>query len=203
MNEITTVPPDYGGLFDIAPPRRELGAEAWLELHTGWLPDPDPLLAALLTEVPWQAERRRMYERTVAVPRLTCFYPDGAALPHPALEAARLRLSRQYQADLRGEPLTSVGLCLYRNGEDSVAWHGDTVGRGATDDTVVAIVSLGETRPFLVRPRGGGPAVRYHPGHGDLLTMGGSCQRTHDHAVPKVPAAGARVSVQFRATGVR
>jgi alkylated DNA repair dioxygenase AlkB len=85
-----------------------------------------------------------------------------------------------------------------------VAWHGDTIGRGMTEDTMVAIVSLGAPRSLLLRRRGGGRALRHELGHGDLLVMGGSCQRTWEHAVPKTTrAAGPRISVQFRPRGVR
>jgi alkylated DNA repair dioxygenase AlkB len=100
---------------------------------------------------------------------------------------------------------TAAGLCLYRDGRDSVAWHGDTIGRGSREDTIVAILSLGAPRPLLLRPlAGGGPALRYEVGHGDLLVMGGSCQRTWQHAIPKTSRpAGPRISVQFRPNGVR
>jgi alkylated DNA repair dioxygenase AlkB len=137
------------------------------------------------------------------VPRLLCFYAEGEALPDPALAEARQALGQHYRTDL-GEPLCTAGLCLYRDGRDSVAWHGDRIGRGATEDTVVAILSLGAPRALLLRPRGGGPALRHDIGHGDLLVMGGSCQRTWEHAVPKTArAAGPRISVQFRPRGVR
>jgi alkylated DNA repair dioxygenase AlkB len=90
-------------------------------------------------------------------------------------------------------------MCLYRSGRDSVAWHGDTIGRSAHTDTIVAIVSFGAPRPLLLRPRGGGESLRFPVGHGDLIVMGGSCQRTWEHAIPKTTRpVGPRVSVQFR-----
>jgi alkylated DNA repair dioxygenase AlkB len=148
-----------------------------------------------------------MFDRAVDVPRLQCFYPEGADLPDPALDAARDALSRHYVAEL-GEPFRTAGLCLYRDGRDSVAWHGDTIGRGSSQDTIVAIVSLGTARPLLLRPRPGlgtrRGTLRYSLGHGDLLVMGGSCQRTWEHAIPKsAGCAGPRISVQFRPRGVR
>jgi alkylated DNA repair dioxygenase AlkB len=144
-----------------------------------------------------------MYDRVVDVPRLLCFYGEIQPLPDPVLARARDALDRHYWPEL-GEPLCTAGLCLYRDGRDSVAWHGDTTGRGGTQDTVVAIVSLGAPRALLLRPRGGGPAIRHDLGHGDLLVMGGSCQRTWEHAVPKTSrATGPRISVQFRPHGVR
>ncbi|MBO0833113.1 MAG: alpha-ketoglutarate-dependent dioxygenase AlkB, partial [Actinobacteria bacterium] len=104
-----------------------------------------------------------------------------------------------------GEPFVTAGMCLYRDGRDSVAWHGDTIGRGSSEDTMVAILSLGTPRPLLLRPAGGGArALRHDLGHGDLLVMGGSCQRTWQHAIPKsARPTGPRISVQFRPRGVR
>ncbi|TAM85970.1 MAG: alpha-ketoglutarate-dependent dioxygenase AlkB [Jatrophihabitans sp.] len=180
-----------------------VGGAAWFDLLPGWLTGADALFERLLAAVPWRAERRPMYDRVVDVPRLLCFYGEGAPLPDPALRTAKAALDAHYRAEL-GEPFATAGLCLYRDGRDSVAWHGDRIGRGATADTMVAIVSLGSPRPLLLRPRGGSTAHRLRLGHGDLFVMGGSCQRTWEHAVPKVSAgSGARISVQFRTRGVR
>ena len=184
--------------------RTVLAHGAWVDILPGWIRGADALFERVAGVVPWRAERRRMYDRVVDVPRLLCFYGEGVALPDPVLAAARDALTEHYQADL-GEPLCTAGLCLYRDGRDSVAWHGDTIGRGSTEDTVVAIVSLGTPRALLLRPRhGSGPALRHEVGHGDLLVMGGSCQRTWEHAVPKTARpTGPRISVQFRPHGVR
>ena len=115
---------------------------------------------------------------------------------------ARARLSEHYAAEL-GEPFVTAGMCLYRDGRDSVAWHGDTNGRSSRQDTMVAIVSFGTPRFLLLRPRGGGASLRFPLGHGDLIVMGGSCQRTWEHAIPKTArSVGPRVSVQFRPVGV-
>ena len=90
-------------------------------------------------------------------------------------------------------------LCLYRDGSDSVAWHGDRVARESPRDTMVAILSLGATRPFALRPKAGGTGLRLSIGHGDLPVMGGSCQRTWLHAIPKTARClGARISIQVR-----
>jgi alkylated DNA repair dioxygenase AlkB len=183
--------------------RTMLSDGAWVDLRPGWMAGAGVLFDRLRQVVPWCEERRRMYERVVEVPRLLCFYAEGEQLPDPALDAARRALGEHYQAEL-GEPLVTAGLCLYRDGRDSVAWHGDQIGRGRTEDTVVAILSLGTPRALLLRPRGGGQALRHDLGHGDLLVMGGSCQRTWEHAVPKTArATGPRISVQFRPRGVR
>ena len=183
--------------------RVPLARGAWVDLRPGWLAGSGAVFGALVETVPWRAERRHMYDRVVDVPRLLCFYGEDAPLPHPALAAARDALSAHYRPEL-GEPFRTAGLCLYRDGRDSVAWHGDTTGRGSREDTMVAILSLGAPRALLLRPRGGGASLRYEIGHGDLLVMGGSCQRTWEHAVPKTArAVGPRISVQFRPQGVR
>ncbi|MBD3944522.1 alpha-ketoglutarate-dependent dioxygenase AlkB [Nocardioides ganghwensis] len=185
----------------LAPERRRLTRGAWVDVQRSWLADPDAVFSALVEEVPWRAERREMYDSVVDVPRLVHTYLAGAPLPHPALVEARTALSRHYLPEL-GEPFVTAGCCFYRDGRDSVAWHGDTIGRGRTADTMVAIVSVGDPRRLLLRPRGGGSSIALTMGHGDLVVMGGSCQRTWEHAVPKVAHAGPRISVQFRPLNV-
>jgi alkylated DNA repair dioxygenase AlkB len=183
--------------------RTTLSHEAWIDVVPGWLAGADALFPRLAQVVDWQAERRRMYDRVVAVPRLVRFYGEEEALPDPALPALRRALDDHYRGEL-GEPFRTLGMCLYRDGRDSVAWHGDTIGRSATEDTMVAIVSLGSPRALLLRPRAGGPSIRRDLGHGDLIVMGGSCQRTWEHAVPKTARpVGPRISLQFRPRGVR
>ncbi len=183
--------------------RTSLDHGAWIDVLPGWLTGADLLFERLVRDVPWRAERRAMYDRVVAVPRLLSFYEEADPLPHPILDAARRSLSRHYAAEL-GEPFRTAGLCFYRDGADSVAWHGDTIGRGRLEDTMVAILSVGAPRALLLRPRAGGGVVRYPLGHGDLIVMGGSCQRTWEHAVPKTNRpVGPRVSIQFRPRGVR
>lgn len=182
--------------------RTVLERGAWVDHRPGWVESSDVVLESLLHDVAWVAEQRRMYDRVVDVPRLIAWYDAGAPLPHPVLADARAALSAYYRPEL-GEPFVTAGMCLYRDGRDSVAWHGDTIGRSATEDTMVAILSFGSPRTLALRPRGGGASRSFALGHGDLLVMGGSCQRTWEHAVPKTAAAvGPRVSVQLRPAGV-
>lgn len=199
--------PDRDGLPHLAPlralRRTPLSHGAWVDHRPAWLTGADRLFADLLGCPAWRAERRQMYERVVDVPRLVCWYGSEDELPHPALSHARQALTEHYLPELP-EGFSTAGLCLYRDGRDSVAWHGDTVGRGAREDTLVAIVSLGQPRSLLLRPRNGGSSQKFVLGHGDLLVMGGSCQRTWEHAIPKTArACGPRISVQFRPPGVR
>ena len=183
--------------------RQVLGRGAWVDLLPGWLSGADALFDDLLAQVPWRAERRQMYERVVDVPRLVCFYGDEDPLPHPDLVTAREHLNAHYRTEL-GELFTTAGLCLYRDGRDSVAWHGDTIGRGRAEDTMVAIVSLGSPRSSRSGHEVAGQPSRHQLGHGDLIVMGGSCQRTWEHSIPKTARpVGPRISVQFRPRGVR
>lgn len=123
--------------------RRDLGAGAWVDLRPGWLGGADALFTRLAEEVPWKAERRQMYEQVVDVPRLLAYYGAEDTLPDPVLDEAREALTAHYAAEL-GEPFATAGLCYYRDGRDSVAWHGDRIGRGAREDTMVAILSVGD-----------------------------------------------------------
>ncbi|WP_193561266.1 alpha-ketoglutarate-dependent dioxygenase AlkB [Mycolicibacterium hodleri] len=196
--------------------RRELGNGAWIDVRAGWFTrgqersdrgvdtQGQELFEELSGVIPWRAERRQMYDRVLDVPRLVSFHDlVSEPAPHPAVARLRVRLNDIYAREL-GEPFTSAGLCLYRDGSDSVAWHGDTVGRSRTEDTMVAILSLGATRAFALRPRSGGRSLRLPQSHGDLLVMGGSCQRTWEHAVHKtVKPTGPRISIQFRPRDVR
>ncbi|WP_028660548.1 alpha-ketoglutarate-dependent dioxygenase AlkB [Nocardioides insulae] len=194
--EAAPATPDFSGLI-----RTPLTRGAWVDVCPAWLPEADDVFRALLDDVPWRAEQREMYDRVVEVPRLVHTYLRGEALPHHRLVEARESLSAHYAPEL-GEPFVTAGCCYYRDGQDSVAWHGDTIGRGKIHDTLVAIVSVGDSRRLCLRPRGGGDSISVELGHGDLVVMGGSCQRTWEHAVPKVARAGPRISVQFRPLNV-
>ncbi len=177
--------------------RRELAGGAWIEHCEGWLAGAAVVFEELVGALPWQEGDQLMYGNRVATPRRTWWWADGGAPPdarrsRPAIDAARALLSARY-----GRPLTSVGFNLYRDGADSVAWHGDRVARDHTD-AVIAIVSVGARRPFKLRPKGGGASLAFELGAGDLLVMGGSCQRTWQHSVPKVARAAPRISITFR-----
>ena len=153
----------------------------------GWLSGADALFEQLAAEVPWRAERRQMYERVVDVPRLLAFYGDDDPLPHPVLDEARDALSAHYAAEL-GEPFTTAGLCYYRDGRDSVAWHGDRIGRGDREDTMVAILSVGAPARSAAAPaarRRHGPAAagaRRPDRDGRLLPAHLGARHPQDHA---------------------
>jgi alkylated DNA repair dioxygenase AlkB len=175
--------------------RTDLGAGAWIDCLPEWVTGHETVLHALWTTMRWQAQQRRMYERVVDVPRLVATWPDDGP-GHPLLPALAAALTARYE-----RPMPRVSLAAYRDGRDSVAFHGDRLGP-ARDDAIVAIVALGGRRRFLLRPVGGGRSRSLNLGAGDLLVMGGTCQRTWQHAVPKVAHAELRISVQFRSAHV-
>jgi alkylated DNA repair dioxygenase AlkB len=191
-----------GSLFEDAEPDRErlsfdglrrdhLDERSWLDVVPGWVPDHAELFDWLLEHAPWQQSTRKMWDNEVLVPRLT------ASIPHPfpqRIAELVAPLDGRYDVEL-----DSCFVNLYRDGNDAVAWHADTVRKVMTNPMVVT-VSLGARRSFLVRPAGGGGVVRrFNPGEGDLIVMGGAMQHDYHHTVPREKSAsGARMSVTIR-----
>lgn len=181
--------PTFGGARGAV--RTALAHGAWIERVPAWVSGHEALMDELARTTRWKTQQREMYDRTVDVPRLIAGLPaDGPG--HPLLEEMRQRLSARYAT-----PFRYVSLALYRDGNDSVAWHGDYVAR-ELDEALVATVSLGAPRKFLMRPKGGGRSLSMMLGWGDLFVMGGTCQRTWDHSIPKVAHAEPRIAVMFR-----
>ena len=171
--------------------RTDLGSGAWIDHLPEWVRGHEAVLDALWTTTRWEAHRRRMYDRVVDVPRLVAGLPeDGPG--HPLIPRLADALSTHYD-----RPLSQISLAAYRDGRDSVAFHGDRLG-AARSNAIVAIAGLGARRRFLLRRAGGGRSLAFDSGGGDLLVMGGTCQRTWEHGVPKVAYADLRISVQFR-----
>jgi alkylated DNA repair dioxygenase AlkB len=171
--------------------RDRLSATSWLDLVPGWVPDHADLFDWLVENAPWQQRTRTMWDQQVLEPRMVATF----ASPLPAsLEELRRVVSARYDV-----VFDSCLVNLYRDGNDAVAWHGDTV-RKTLRNPLVVTVSLGASRRFLVRRRGGGPVLKeYAPGHGDLMVMGGAMQHELEHTVPRQPSAsGARMSVTMR-----
>jgi alkylated DNA repair dioxygenase AlkB len=177
--------------------RLDLGGGSWVDIARGFLHGADDLLEHVVTRVPWSCGRRRMYDRMVDDPRLSHRYRAPHDVPHSAFTIVREALAARYRVELG-----ALALNYYRDGADSVAFHRDRE-LLELDDTLIAIVTLGARRPFLLRPLESGPVGRARsrdlaPGSGDLLVMGGACQQSWEHGVPKVASAGPRVSATWR-----
>jgi alkylated DNA repair dioxygenase AlkB len=171
-----------------------LDADSWVDHAAGWVKGSDRLFEEILTGREWQQRSRRMYDKRVLEPRLTAPWSldSGESLEPQILEAIRRVLSDRY-----GREFDSVGFNLYRDGRDSVAWHADRIAK-EIEDPIVALISLGEPRKFLLRPKGGRTSRAFLLGRGDLLATGGQTQRTWEHSVPKVAVAGPRISLAYR-----
>ena len=176
--------------------RHDLDDDSWVDVTRGWLRGADDLYAALVEGVPWRQGRVFRYERYIDEPRLGSWFDRDTPYPHPALTAAHRAIQHQYRVTFGG-----VGLAFYRDGRDSVAFHRDTDLRYC-ENTVIAVLTLGARRPWLLQPRGSGDAIDLAPGSGDLVVMGGRCQANWLHAVPKVPGPlpAGRISAQWRWT---
>lgn len=169
--------------------RIDLDDEAWLDYCPMWLSGDETLFAALVEDAAWSQPVVRMYDREVLTPRLVARVDPAT---HPVIPELIESLSTRY-----GTRLDQVSAGWYRDGNDSVAYHGDRIAR-ERPRSIVATVSLGGARRFLIRPQGGGPARSFSLGHGDLVVMGGSCQRTWEHTIPKVSSADPRIALMFR-----
>ena len=176
--------------------RIDLDDVSWVEHAPAWLTGSDAVFDSLLDGVEFtQRKNIPMYDSVVDEPRLSAWWSEhgGHPEPLPLLASIRELLTGRYH-----RPFDSIGFNLYRDGGDSVAWHGDRH-RTVVTDPIVAIVSVGSRRPLKIRPRGGGSSMSWNVGDGDLFVMGGACQHLWEHAVPKVRRpVGPRLSITYR-----
>ena len=194
-----------GSLFGTGTPRPDAGFHgvastqlddtSWVDVVPGWLSGADELFTALLHRLAWQSNEMPMYGQLVRQPRLSAWWRlDDERVRQPLLATLAEAAGRHY-----GVTFESIGANLYRDGRDSVAWHADRHARSPQDpDVVIPVLSLGGPRRFLLRPRHGGPSVAFQPAGGDLVVMGGACQRDWHHSVPKMAHAQPRMSITFR-----
>lgn len=189
IDEAIEVDRSFSGLERI-----HLDEESWIDHAPDWLSGADRLFGDILESRRWEQRSRRMYDKRVQEPRLTAPWSldSGEPLEPSILEEIRVLLSERY-----GRLFDSVGFNLYRDGRDSVAWHADRISK-EIEDPIVALVSIGEPRKFLLRPKGGGASRAFVLRGGDLLVTGGKTQRAWEHSVPKVARAGPRISLAYR-----
>jgi len=186
--------------------RTELDTGSWVELVTGFVRDAAERMTELHHGVEWQQTEVLRYDQYVPDKRLSAGLRSA---DHPLLRQTELHLAARWRVKWDG-----VAALLYRDGDDWQGFHGDRSLKWL-DDTLIAIVVLGERRPFVFRPRATSnrldrrPAgehpddVVLSPGHGDLLVMGGASQRDWLHTVPKADTTVPRVSLTWRWTSRR
>jgi alkylated DNA repair dioxygenase AlkB len=187
--------------------RRELLHGSWVEYEPVWLgpTEATDMHAALVQELAWEQREVVLFGRRILQPRLIAWagelpyrYSGQTLEPRAATSALHDVLGR-----VIGRTRTSFNHVLvnrYRDGADSMGMHADDEPE-LGNDPVVATVSLGVTRRFVLAPRrGNAPKHDYRLSHGSLLVMGGSCQSHYRHGIPKTPTIhGERVSLTFRA----
>jgi 2OG-Fe(II) oxygenase superfamily len=180
--------------------RLTLDDTSWIDIARGWLRGADAVYEHLVSAIAWQQGRVWRYERWIDEPRLGA----GGSISnpgHPVLADAQRAITAKYAARFDG-----FGFAYYRNPSDSVAMHRDREMRWL-DDTIVAILTLGATRPFLVQRRNTrdrSTARDLSPAAGDLMVFGGRFQSDWLHGVPKTRhAVRGRISAQWRYTTKR
>jgi alkylated DNA repair dioxygenase AlkB len=172
--------------------RVSLDSTSWVEHVPGWLSRNEVLLEELVRVAEWEQRSRWMYTKQVEEPRLTAEFHDLARAPSTMVRRIGAALSAHYAVNY-----DSAWLNLYRDHHDSTSWHADKP-PSRSEHAIVPVLSLGETRRFVIRPKGGGRMTSFTVRGGDLIVMGGRCQRDFEHAVPKEQKpAGTRVSVNF------
>jgi alkylated DNA repair dioxygenase AlkB len=187
--------------------RVQLDATSWVDVSRGWLLGSDEVFDHLLANVGWQTTKLFRYEQYVEERRLSSGWRRGTPLPHPVLAEVTRTIQRKYRVEF-----PSFGIIQYRDGNDGQGFHRDTDMRWL-DDTIIAVLTLGATRPWTLRPmenkftdeHGKGAVHDLQPASGDLMVMGGRCQADWQHSVPYLKSrlhqnVGVRISLQWRAT---
>lgn len=187
---------DVPALFDTGPQVLVEDAEGGVVHHPGLVDHATAMrwFEALRDEVPWQAQRRPMYDRVVDVPRLTASF----RLASPGLPSALQEALERVQARCP-EPFNGVGLNYYRDGNDSVAMHNDKL-HILVPHHPIALLSLGGTRRMTIRSKRT-PRTTLHVDleSGSLLVMSYDSQLHWEHGIPKTRADVApRISLAFR-----
>jgi alkylated DNA repair dioxygenase AlkB len=187
--------------------RIELDETSWVDLIEGFVRSPTTVFETLHDGTRWEQAEVLRYERYVPERRL------GAVLDpdrEPLLRQTGLHLRSRYSV-----PFSGVGALLYRDGTDFQGLHSDREMRWL-DETLIAIVVLGQRRPFVLRERqpladvvervpagAQDDDMVLTPGEGDMIVMGGACQRDWLHGVPGTGTGGGRISLTWRWTSRR
>jgi alkylated DNA repair dioxygenase AlkB len=187
--------------------RVALGDHSWVDIVDGFARNAGAEFTDLHGSTAWMQAEVLRYDRYIPEQRLGAGLRSDA---RPLLRQTELHLNAAYRA-----PLTGVGAVLYRSGDDFQGLHRDRQLRWL-DDTLIAIVVLGQRRPFVLRPRvplaeltekipaGTAPDdMVLLPGEGDLIVMGGASQQEYLHGVPRADTANARISLTWRWTSRR
>ena len=168
--------------------------------------DADRIYHQLQNDLPWRQDEIHVYGRLCKIPRLQHYQAEqgadyaysGLYLPaepfHPNVDELRQQIQAKAQFTSN-----AVLLNYYRDGKDSMGWHSDdeaSLGK----HPIIASVSLGETRRFLLREKANHRnKVEIALAHGSLLLMKGETQSRWQHSVAKTASPiGGRINLTFR-----
>ncbi|EKO3933637.1 alpha-ketoglutarate-dependent dioxygenase AlkB [Vibrio fluvialis] len=163
----------------------------------------DHAFSVLTQELDWQQEAITLFGKSVLQPRLQAWYGDkaytysGLTMPPKAWTPMLADLTQRCEL-LAGQAFNSVLANLYRDGQDSMGWHQDNEPE-LGQQPVIASLSLGETRRFVLRHLHSKEKFELPLSHGSLLIMAGNTQHFWQHCVPKtVRALEPRINLTFR-----
>lgn len=160
-----------------------------LMLHEGFIPkdEADRYYESLLKNTPWREYQMPMYDKVVTAPRMVAWYgaseesDESALLWTPELLVLKDKVEKE-----TGLQFNAVLLNLYRNGNDSVAWHSDREHQIGSNPNIASL-TFGQTRPFRFRHKTnkeiGQLEIPLH--HGTLLLMSGTTNTFWEHHIPK------------------
>lgn len=186
--------------------RGELGLGAWIAYDAHWIPTDraDAAFADLMATLAWEQRSIVAFGREIPQPRLMAWagelpYRYSGLTLEPRAEPPALAVLREAASAFAETPFNHAVVNLYRNGDDHVGWHADDepeLGR----DPVIASISLGAMRRFLLSPKRKKRVQRpLRLWHGSMLVMGGSLQHTWRHTLPRDPSCTApRINITFR-----
>jgi len=168
----------------------------------------DQFFSVLITEISWQHESIKIFNKNMLQPRLTAYYGDknycysGIIMQSQPWHHLLLIIKKAIEA-IANVNFNAVLLNQYRDGNDSMGWHSDDE-KELGKTSVIASLSLGETRRFMLRRKDDHQVkIELNLAHGDLLIMGGETQRFWQHQIPKTgkkiaPEIQPRINLTFR-----
>jgi hypothetical protein len=150
----------------------------------------DQFFSVLITEILWQHESIKLFNKDMLQPRLTAYYGDknycysGIVMRSQPWHPLLLTIKTAIEV-IANVNFNAVLLNQYRDGNDSMGWHSDDE-KELVKNSVIASLSLGETRRFMLRRKDDHQVkIELNLAHGDLLIMGGETQQLWQHQIPK------------------
>lgn len=200
-------------LFDIPPSFIDLNLRhAEFKLMTDFIRGDvaESLMYELVVSTPFVQKQISIYGKKYNQPRLVAYYGDegtrysySGATYDPLPWTPKLAELREIVQEMCMAEFNSVLVNYYRDGADSIGWHSDNEPE-LGEDPIVASVSLGDEREFLIGDRRTHQVIsKIGLPNGSLLLMGKGSQIRYEHSLPKRKNALRRVNLTFRLVNPR